>query len=152
LASLIEKIQGLYGTRLYHWSRRITQAEDLMRRGHRIFPNAIKRPYRHLHYIAIVIRDSPEWDELKRWLDERQIEWREQRDPENDPYSTYGYTDSHPTELATQLAPNTAESAARMSGVDREALERWQASQLQAKIDRERRIESFERIIADPSR
>jgi hypothetical protein len=84
--ALIEKIHGLYGTRLYHWSRRITQAEDLMRRGHRIFPNAIKRPYRHLHYIAIVIRDSPEWDELKRWLDERQIEWREQRDPENDPY------------------------------------------------------------------
>ncbi|HEV3300501.1 MAG TPA: hypothetical protein VG055_12715 [Planctomycetaceae bacterium] len=93
--AVMEQIRGLFGKNLCYRCPRVTQSDDFWRRWNRVFPDAIRHPYRHIRHIEILLRQSAEMDELKRWLSQRHIEWSDDRkfvdDPEGSSFKIFGF-------------------------------------------------------------
>lgn len=83
---IIQHITDTFGHKLWHRCRLIYQTDEPLGRYCTTFPESVPQPYRHIRYLEFLAPDSPQLQDLQRWLTDRGIEWRLCRDhsPETD--------------------------------------------------------------------
>lgn len=97
-STILQHIADTFGHELWHRCRLIHQTDEVLGRYSTAFPESVPQPYRHIRYLELLVQETLELHNLKRWLTDRGIEWRTCRDQDPDgkqndfiSFQVYGY-------------------------------------------------------------